>query len=288
MKKTRTKITNTRRGPFSNKEKAEIAEFLETGKSLEELSLILNRSVKQLTEYCKNLNPNKSTPMRRTEDEELTIELHSQADWKMLQKEYTSTELAFFEIEYVSYRKQFKDLTKTEIKQLHQLIMLDVKIHRHNEDLMRDQKDIDRMDKLLKQLYQENEGNPMNLNNPNMMAIAELETQRQACRSGKNARGKEAKDLLDKHSSILKDLKSTREQRIKNLDDQGKFIGLLKQLENEERRKSIAEITGLMDLAVEKETDRLLQPHKYLDGMIDLPLLIPNKNREMVEVEHEN
>ena len=131
MKKTRTKISQARRGPFSNKEKQQIADFIGNGKSLEELGLILNRTVKQITNYCNGLHLDKPMPnLRRTEDEELIVELHSQADWKMLQNEYTSNELVYFEVEYVSYRKQFKDLTKTEIKQLHNLIKLEIKMHR--------------------------------------------------------------------------------------------------------------------------------------------------------------
>lgn len=282
MKAKRTKITNTRRGPFSNKEKQQIADFIGNGKSLEELALILNRSVKQITNYCNGLHLDKPAPsLRRTEDEELVIELHSQADWKMLQGECTSVELVYFEVEYISYRKQFKDLTKTETKQLHQLIMLEIKLHRHNNDLMRDKKDIERMEKLLKQLYDQNDGETLNANNPNMMLITQLETQVQACRSSVDARGKQANDFIKQHGDILKSLKSTREQRIKNLDDEGKFIGLLKKLEEESKKRSIAELVGLVDLSVVAERDRLSAMHKFADGVYDQPLLIPQEEDEL-------
>jgi hypothetical protein len=67
----------------------------------------------------------------------------------------------------------------------------------------------------------------------------------------------------------------SRDQRIKNLEDRGKFIGLLKELELNERRQNIGEIVGLMDLAVEKEKWRLGAPHKFGDGLIDQPYLTP-------------
>ncbi len=281
MKKTRTKITNTRRGPFSNKEKKQIADFIESGKSLEELSLILNRSVKQISNYCNGLHLDKpAVALRRTEDEEFTIELHSQADWKMLQKELSQEELAYFEIEYISYRKQLGGLTKTEIKQLHQLIVLDIKIHRHAKDIMKDDKDIDRMERALNRLSENIENNP-NSNNQDQMMMNELQAQVQACRTAKTMRNKEHNELIGKHRDILKDLKSTRDQRIKNVEERGKFIVLLKELEVESKRRAISEIVGLMDIAVDKERDRLAGYHRYSDGVIDRPLL----NSETIERE---
>ena len=216
--------------------------------------------------------------LRRTEDEELIIELHSQADWKMLQSEYSNKELIFFEIEYIGYRKQFKDLTKTEIKQLHNLIKLEIKMHRHDEDVMKANKDLDRMERLLKQLTDENSGTDTQM-------IMELNTQIQACRtSGGKKKSKENNELLAKHSAILKDLKSTRDQRIKNIEDRGKFIVLLKELEMESRKNSIAEIVGLMDLSVENEKKRLSKFHKFPDGNVDRPLLTPESIEQSEEV----
>ena len=277
--KRRAKITNTRRGPFSNKEKQQISECVEQNKSLEEISLIINRSTKQIANYCNGLHLDKPAPnLRRTEDEELTIELHSQADWKMLQEELTNKELVYFEVEYISYRKQFKDLTKTEIKQLHNLIKLEIKMHRHDVDLSKASKDLDRMERLLKQLNDENDGTDLHVNNPNTQMIIDLTTQIQACRTSTGAKSKENNEFLSKHSDILKQLKSTREQRVKNLDDEGKFIGLLKKLEEEDKRRSMAELIGLVDLSVEAEKDRLSASHKFADGTVDNPLLFPDNN----------
>lgn len=274
--KKRNKIKQGRRGPFSNDEKRQLEEFYET-KSVNEIALILNRSVDQVKKYCEELQKNKNVkPARRSDEDETRIELFSQADWKLLQQEYTREEISYYEIEYISYRKMFVDLTKTEIKQLHQLIMLDIKIHRHNADLKADMEDIDRMDRLLKQLYSDNNDAPMDINNPNTMMITQLETQRQACRTSKTARQKEVVELLKKHSDLLKDLKSTRDQRIKDVEERGKFIVLLKELEDEARRNSINEVVGLMDISVKEEKHRLGSLHKYADGTVDRPLLTPD------------
>jgi len=130
---------------------------------------------------------------------------------------------------------------------------------------------------LLKQLTDENSGTDTQM-------IMELNTQIQACRTSTGAKSKENNELLAKHSAILKDLKSTRDQRIKNIEDRGKFIVLLKELEMESRKNSIAEIVGLMDLSVENEKKRLSKFHKFPDGNVDRPLLTPESIEQSEEV----
>ena len=277
----RPKRVRQRRGPFSNMEKKQIQD-LDGLKTATEIALILNRSISQVEKYILSIHEKPPEGfVRKTEEEEIRVELAAQADWKLAQKEYTKEELDYYEIEYVDYRKMFKDLTKTEIKQLHQLIMLDIKIHRHNADVMQDMEDLDRMDRLLTQLYKDNNNAPLDLNDPRTIRITQLEAQRAACRTSKNARQKEHSDMLKKHSDLLVTLKSTRDQRIKDVEDRGQFIVLLKQLEEEERRQAISEIVGLMDLSVESKKKELSAYFKYSDGMLDRPFLTPESIEQM-------
>ncbi len=78
----------------------------------------------------------------------------------------------------------------------------------------------------------------------------------------------------------MKDLKGTRDQRIKSIEDRGKFMSVLKELELSETRDKIGELTGLVDLAVINEKLRLSQPYTYADGIIDRPLLTPEGDSE--------
>jgi len=275
--KRRQKHVDKRRGPLSLDEKKKIEVMAET-KSDEEIATLLKRSVKQIATYKNDYMSNAPVlVVKRSEAEEFKRELHAQADWSEVERSFTPTEILFYENDYVNYRQQFKDMTATELKQLHHLITLDILMGRHMQSRMKTEGDTERLERLLRQMYDRPESEQ------NIDMIANMESQIQACRSASNAKTKEYKDLLDKHQSLLKDLKSTRDQRIKNLEDRGKFVVFLKQLEDEERRLNISEIIGLEDLGVEKERERLSQYHTYMDGGVDRPLLTP----ESVEIDDE-
>ena len=258
-----------RRGPLSKDEKAQIASLCTT-KTDEEIAALLNRQVKQVAGYRDEYRANApEIIVQRSEADELRHELHSQIDWVRFKSEFSPEELKFFESDYINYRTMLKDITQAERKDLYRLITLDIFMHRHNVDRMKAQGDVDRLERLLKREYDLPE------EAQNIERIQGLEIQLQACRSATNSKTKEYKDLLDKAQDISKSLKTTRDQRIKNLEDRGKFIGLLKDLELAERRHGVGEIVGLMDLAVEKEKRRLAQPHKFGDGLVDMPFLTP-------------
>jgi len=269
MKRRSTSKTGIRRGPLSKDEKDKIAS-LEISKTVEEIAALLKRSPVQVKSYLDEYIANAPTVIaQRSEIEELRHELHSQIDWVRFSTEFTPEELIFFENDYINYRVMLKDITQAERKDLYRLITLDIFMHRHNVDRMKAQGDIDRLERLIRREYDLPESQQ------NLERIQALEIQLGAARSATNQKTKEYKDLLDKAQDISKSLKMSRGQRIKNLEDRGKFIGLLKELELNERRQNIGEIVGLMDLAVEKEKWRLGAPHKFGDGLIDQPYLTP-------------
>ncbi len=271
-KKKNRNRTGLRRGPLSNLEKHNI-EIWTGVKDDNEMARLLQRGVEQVIQYKKQflINAPKLT-VQRNEAEELRNELHTSNSWISIQKQFTSEELLFFENDYVEYRKQFKDMTATELKQMYALITVDIMIQRHNMDRIKQQNDIERLERELRKLYNQKDGSGF-LQPEEEQFLMHLETQLAGARAGAVSRTKEFKDLLDKSQSIMKDLKGTRDQRIKSIEDRGKFIQILQRLEMEEQRKSIGEIAGLMDFAVEKEKHRLSQPYQFADGMIDQPLL---------------
>ena len=76
---------------------------------------------------------------------------------------------------------------------------------------------------------------------------------------------------------MLKDLKGTREQRIKAIEDSKQtFASLVKQIATDKSfRTKIGVDMEKMRLAMEKEKERLSEYHEYLDGTVDQPLLTP-------------
>jgi hypothetical protein len=259
-----------RRGPLSNKEKNSIKEWIDQ-KDDKEIARLLNRTPAQIFKFKREyLAGAPQITVNRTEAEEYLRELHAHSSWTSLQKQFTTEELIFFENDFIEYRKQFKDMTATETKQLHQMITLDIFMQRHNIDRIQNQEEIGRMEKILKKKYNED----TSFQSPqDIQYIQHLEIQIQGARVANVNRTKEYKDLLEKHQAIMKDLKGTRMQRIKDIQDSGKFMGILKELELEESRSNLGEITGLMDLAIEKEKARLAAPHIYMDNIVDQPVL---------------
>jgi hypothetical protein len=76
---------------------------------------------------------------------------------------------------------------------------------------------------------------------------------------------------------MLKDLKGTREQRIKAIEDSKQtFASLVKQIATDsEFRSRIGLDMEKMRLAAEKEKERLSEYHEYEDGTVDQPFLTP-------------
>ena len=80
-----------------------------------------------------------------------------------------------------------------------------------------------------------------------------------------------------KKNTMLKELKGTREQRIKILEDSKEtFAAWVRALiQDKGMRKEIGANMEKMRLAMEKEKVRLSEFHKYEDGLIDQPFLTP-------------
>jgi hypothetical protein len=266
------KVVVNKSGPLSNKEKKFIEDWQDE-KDVKDIALLLKRTVQQVSLYKQEfLSGAPKVTVERTEAEAFKRELHGHSSWKALIKQFTNEELMFFEDDYVEYRKQFKDMTATETKQLHQMITLDVFMQRHNIDRINMQYEVERIEKLLNKEYKRDQ---TLMSAEEIQYLMHLETQLNGCKAASVSRTKEYKDLLDKHQALLKDLKGTRDQRIKSIEDRGKFISILKQMELEDSRNKMGEVIGLMDLAVEKEKQRLSLSHQYVNGEIDQPILSP-------------
>ncbi len=77
---------------------------------------------------------------------------------------------------------------------------------------------------------------------------------------------------------MLKEMKATREQRVKRFEDsKTSFSGWMAYLiSNPDITRSYGLEMEKMRLAMEKEKGRLSQFHKYSDDMVDQPFLTPD------------
>ena len=137
-------------------------------------------------------------------------------------------------------------------------------------------KDIQRYEELVT----DEKGKPLEIQDKDY--IFNIERQIAVCRAAQESLTREYKDLQTKKASMLKDLKATREQRIKRLEDSKQtFIGWVRNLmSNPEARREMGVEMEKMRLATNVEAERLSEYHKYEDGMIDQPFLTPDSVKE--------
>ena len=89
---------------------------------------------------------------------------------------------------------------------------------------------------------------------------------------------KDYRELQTKKNSMLKEMKATREQRVKRLEDSKQnFVSWLAYLvSNPDVANKYGEEMEKMRMAMNKERERLAKFHKYTDEMVDQPFLTPD------------
>jgi hypothetical protein len=274
MRKTKG---GTRRGPLSEEEKAKVKYYL-ADKSSKDIALLLKRPIGQIDKYLEEILPegfeSKNVAIDINERQAILRELHGDPSWTSLQKQFFPDEILFFENDFCNYYSQFKELTTSETKQVYQLITLDIKMQRHNVEQMKYKQDINKIERRIENEYKKCKNSlPVG---EELESLQFLENQLAGMRAASGNQTKEYNDLLGKHQAILKDLKGLRDQRLKSIEDRGKFMSILKDLELADTRNNMGELIGLHDLAVEAEEERLRKPYLYADSTIDNPLLEPD------------
>jgi hypothetical protein len=112
--------------------------------------------------------------------------------------------------------------------------------------------------------------------------LANLETQLSFARNSIANYTNEYTKLLNEQQKISKDLKATREQRIKRIEDgKSSWVGLIRMLEDEELREKEGKELAILSMATDKARNHLEQYHSFADNTLDKPFLIPeDKEKE--------
>ena len=193
--------------------------------------------------------------------------LHKSHFWSEICKQFTTGELKYFEGEWVTLMLQLKeDVLAAELLSLKQLVTLNILINR----CMKERKDhLEEIEKLQRELALEYK---MPMQDPDR--IAGLEQQISYARSAATQYTTEYAKLLDQQKNINKDLKTTRDQRIKRIEDsRTNFAGLIRALEDEDYRRRLGGEAELMKIAKNKAKMELGEYHEFADDRVDRPLL---------------
>jgi hypothetical protein len=210
-------------------------------------------------------------------------QLRKSTEYEFIKDQFSEKELDFFEKKYAELVCQFNnDVYETEKQQIIQSIEVLLFMKR----LKNEQNSIKKHQKILYktieiEIQKDKE-------QQDTKVVAALESEIGNMRSALSKQLEQYNLMLQRHRDLMKDLKSTRDQRLKQIESQGKnFIGLVKMLEDNKRRDVEARHMELVRLAELKELDRLSQPHTYFNKEVDLPILNPETVARYTEKELE-
>lgn len=238
----------------------------------EDIASQLNRNVAPIKRYISENNLYVSSDQHK-EDELLKQKLYSKSFWSEIKKQFDdeSGELEYFENVWVNLIKQFReDVLPAEELQIKQFITIDILINRSMKERKRHISETEKLQRLVDKEYEKPE------DQRDVPRLANLETQLTFARNSIASYTNEYTKLLAEQQKISKDLKATREQRIKRIEDgKSSWVGLIRMLEDEEIREKEGREMAILNMATAKAKDQLGQYHTYQDGNVDIPILTP-------------
>jgi hypothetical protein len=251
-----------------SKEEERIISRLVDSVTVEDIAQKLDRDVQSVEQFIK-----RKFRVGLTNEEVAAYSLESRPYWTELTSQFTGDELELFKYHWSRIIAQFKDdVFPTEELQVVDVIKLEILMNRclkSNKDNLNEMNLIDNMirDERSKDKDQQDRDYLMN-----------LERQVASLRASQESLNRDYRELQTKKASILREMKGTREQRIKRLEDSKQsftsWVAMLMQDPDTLKRYGIE--MEKMRLAMLKEKERLSAFHKYEDGQVDQPFLNPD------------
>lgn len=238
--------------------------------SLEQIADQLNRNTSPIQRYIDEQNLYVSSE-EKNDYELIRRKLHSKNFWTEIQRQFDedSGELKYFEDVWINLVKQFReDVLPAEELQIKQFITIDILINRSMKERKRHISETEKLQKLVDKEYERPE------TERDIPKLANLETQLNFARNSIASYTNEYTKLLNEQQKISKDLKATREQRIKRIEDgKSSWVGLIRMLEDEDVREKEGREIEILSMATDKAKNKLYEYHSYADGMLDSPIL---------------
>lgn len=241
--------------------------------SVEQISEALNRNPPPIKRYIEESRLTVPTE-EKNDNAFLKQKLHTKTFWTEVQRQFDeeSGELAYFEDTWVGLIKQFReDVLPAEELQIKQFITIDILINRSMKERKRHISETDKLQRLVDKEYDKSE------DQRDAARLLNLETQLSFARNSIANYTNEYTKLLNEQQKISKDLKATREQRIKRIEDgKSSWTGLIRMLEDEVIREREGREMEILALATDKAKKNLQEYHSYEDRTLDRPFLTPD------------
>jgi len=238
--------------------------------SIEDIASQLNRNTAPIQRYIKE---NRLLNNDKESDQYLKYKLYSKTFWNEIERQFDqeSGELQYFEDTWVNLIKQFReDVLPAEELQIKQFITIDILINRSMKERKRHITETEKLQKLVDKEYEKKE------EDRDIPKLANLETQLSFARNSIANYTNEYTKLLNEQQKISKDLKATREQRIKRIEDgKSSWTGLIRMLEDEQVREKEGREMEILSMATDKVNKQLGEYHSFQDHTLDKPFLTP-------------
>lgn len=190
--------------------------------------------------------------------------IKSKAVVRKIDKMFTPEDADYFVEQWRRWEKQLIDMTPAEEDMLEKLLILDLRIV-HNQKSIKDSQEV--VSKLREQL------NDRELDVENDLDL-QIHQTIMSSNQHEIELNKQCALLMKEYKDIQEKLNATRQQREQNAKVGAEtFLELIAKMNTEEFRERVGEQNELMKRAVKKKTEKWQMGHKYVDGMIDLPLL---------------
>lgn len=267
-------------GRISKGEEKFIRENLNLG--FEELATELDREPESVLSFIKKkvAKGDFSSPhwMEKPDSEEQAqFDLTFRPYWNELKQQFTEGELELFKYHWARIISQFRDdVIPTEELQVVDLIKLELLMNRSLKYNKENIEQISMFEGLIHDLR------AVDMDQQDRDEIFNLERQVASLKASQESLNKDYRELQTKKSSMLKDMKATREQRVKRLEDSKQsFVGWLAYLvSNPDVARGYGTEMEKMRLAMDKQKERLSEYHKFQDDIVDQPFLTPDTAKD--------
>lgn len=256
-----------KKGRISKEEERIIARLVDSV-TVEDIAKQLDRDVESIDQFIK-----RKFHVGLTNEEAAAFSLENRPYWSELTSQFTGDELELFKYHWSRIIAQFKDdVFPTEELQVVDVIKLEILMNRclkSNKDNLNEMSMIEKM--IREERSKEKEDRDQDY-------LMNLERQMASLRASQESLNRDYRELQTKKAAMLREMKGTREQRIKRLEDSKQsFTSWMAMLmQDPETLKRYGIEMEKMRLAMLKERERLSAFHKYEDGMIDQPFLTPD------------
>lgn len=207
-------------------------------------------------------------------DNSVILELQKSPEWKQLSLEFNADELQMFANSYANYLQQFtkqQDVLATERTQIMLVVKLEILMHRILKERQDSQADASKTKVVLDTLYSKVRAG--NATKEDHATIRTLEEKLVALDMAKKSFAVEYNHNMEKHKDIMRELKATRDQRLKSIENSKvSFIDLLKSLQDDDFRQKEGRYAELMKKASEEALKKLGAGHRFMDGKIARPV----------------